>query len=827
MTDHTTPFPVDAIIQELRTALNTAGRAILIAPPGAGKTTRVPQALLCDPLFGNGRILMLEPRRLAARRAAEYMASLAGEEVGRTIGYRIRGESRVSSSTRIEIVTEGILTRMLQDQPELTGVALLIFDEFHERSIHADLGLALALDARTHLRPDLRILIMSATLDGVAIGSLLDNGPVIRSEGRIFPIETVHRVHPVEGMMEKAVVETVKRALQETAGDILVFLPGRRELHRCRNLLTDAHLPQGVHVHLLHGEASRADQDAAFLPGAHSIRKIICATSIAETSLTIDGVRVVIDSGLARVPRFDPRRGMSGLVTVPASVATADQRRGRAGRQAPGVCYRLWTEAEEERRERFPVPEILSADLAPLALDLARWGAPDGGGLKFLDPLPVSHMDQATTLLRQLGALDDTRRMTPHGNAMSQLPVHPRLAHMIIRAMELGMAEMACDIAALLEGPELSRGNATSDVDLDGLLAMAEGSGRVDAAARSRILADARRLRKLVGARNDTKIQSRPGVLLALAFPDRIARRRESEGRRYLLANNTGALLPEWSQLARHEFLAVGDVDGAGLEARIFLASPLTREEIETHCSGSINTTDELFWDDTTGAVIGRRVRRLGALLISEQTVSPSGERAARLMLQVIFRRGVGCLPWTHDTEGLRIRSEWLRLNGLVEPEWPDLSDAHLLTTAESWLLPHLDGLTRLDHLDRLNLSGILRMLLSERNRQRVETLAPATLTSPAGRRVTLQYGTGSQPVMAVKLQDMFGQKANPTVAGGKVKVLLHLLSPAGRPLAVTSDLASFWANAYTEVRKQMRARYPKHKWPDNPADAKPATRKL
>jgi ATP-dependent helicase HrpB len=817
MADKNTLFPVDAIIQELRTALNTAGRAILIAPPGAGKTTRVPQALLGDPLFGSGRILMLEPRRLAARRAAEHMASLAGEDAGQSIGYRIRGESRVSPATRIEIVTEGILTRMLQDQPELPGVGLLIFDEFHERSIHADLGLALTLDARTHLRPDLRILIMSATLDGVALASLLDNAPVIRSEGRMFPIETVHRTHPVEGMMEKAVVETVKRALQETAGDILVFLPGRRELHRCRNLLTDAHLPEDIHVHLLHGEASRADQDAALLPGKSNVRKIICATSIAETSLTIDGVRVVIDSGLARVPRFDPRRGMSGLVTVPASIATADQRRGRAGRQSPGMCYRLWTEAEEERREKFPVPEILSADLAPLALDLARWGAPDGTGLRFLDPLPAPHLHQAVALLKQLGALDETGRLTPHGKAMSEFPVHPRLAHMIIRAAELGMTETACDIAALLEGPELSRGSATSDVDLDGLLAMAEGNGRFDAASRSRILADARRLRKLAGARSDTKVQARPGVLLALAFPDRIARRRDEEGRRYLLANTTGAFLPEWSQLARHEFLAVGDVDGAGLEARIFLASPLTRDEIEVHCASSITTKDELFWDDPLGSVVCRRIRQLGALTINEQAVTPAGETAGEMMLEGIIRRGIACLPWKGETESVRTRSEWLRLNGLTGPEWPDLSDKHLRETASEWLLPHLSGLTRLEHLERLDLSGILRMLLGEKNRRVIDTLAPAYLQSPVGRKVLLEYGNATQPVMSVKLQDMFGQKENPTVAGGKVKVLLHLLSPARRPLAVTSDLASFWANAYTEVRKQMRSRYPKHPWPERP----------
>jgi ATP-dependent helicase HrpB len=817
MTAQTPSFPVDSVLPELADALSRVGMAVLIAPPGAGKTTHVPPGLLAAPGFPAGKILMLEPRRLAARRAAEYMASLAGESAGETIGYRIRGESRVSVRTRIEIVTEGILTRMLQDAPDLPGIALIIFDEFHERSIHADLGLALTLDARTHLRPDLRILVMSATLDGAAVGKVLGDAPVVRSEGKMFPIETVHRSFPLEGFVEKAVVETAQRALKETEGDVLVFLPGRRELYRCRDMLGDARLAPDVHVHLLHGEASRADQDAALLAAPKGARKIILATSVAETSLTIDGVRVVVDSGLARVPHFDPRRGMSGLITVPASLATADQRRGRAGRQAPGVCYRLWTGPEEERRDRYPTPEILAAELAPLALDLARWGVKDAGTLRFLDPPPPHHLSQATTLLTQLGALDASGRLTPHGKAMSDLPVHPRLAHMILRGKELGMAALACDIAALLEGPEITRSGAKMDIDLDGQLATVRGEGRGDATARSRIQAEARRLRMIVGSQKDDTAEARPGVMLGLAFPDRIARRREDGGRRYLLANTTGAMLPDWSQLSRHDFLAVGDVDGAGLEAKIFLAAPITKEEIETHCAGSITTSDELFWDDRTEAVLARRFRRLGAITIAEQMVTPAADEAAEVLLKEVVKRGINSLPWQREADGVRARSEWLRRRKLVGDDWPDLSDEQLLITAGEWLLPHLHGLSRIAHLERLDLSGIVRQLLGEKNRRLVETLAPPVLTSPVGRKVHLDYAAGDQPVMAVKLQDMFGQKQNPTVAGGKVKVLLHLLSPAGRPLAVTSDLASFWANAYTDVRKQMRSRYPKHKWPEEP----------
>lgn len=811
-------FPVDTAIPPLLEALRTTGSAILSAPPGAGKTTRVPPAISEDLPRSAGRVLMLEPRRLAARRAAEYMAACAGEQTGQTFGYRIRGEARTSPRTRVEIVTEGILTRMIQHAPDLPEVSVLIFDEFHERSIHADLGLAMALDVKAHLRPDLRIVVMSATLDGVGLQRIMPDAPVIRSEGRLFPVETVYRSHPVEGPLEPAVAATVRRALAEAEGDILVFLPGRRELHRCRTVLQDGGLPEGVHCHLLHGDAPRADQHAALNPAPHGGRKIILATSVAETSLTIDGVRIVVDSGFARVPRFDPRRGMAGLVTVTASRATADQRRGRAGRQATGICYRLWTAAEDEHRDSWPTPEILAADLTPLALDLARWGSPDGSGLRFLDPPPAHHLAQARSLLGELGALDGAGRLTPHGNAMAAVPVHPRLAHMILQGKELGMAGRACEIAAILEGPEPARTAAPSDCDLEGLLSTGAGARSYDSAAQSRILAETRRLRRLADAGSTDRETGPAGLLLALAFPDRIARRREDGSRRYLLANGTGALLPEWSQLARHEFLAVGEVDGAGREARIFLAAPLSREDLDRHFADAMRTTDELYWDDEMGAVVCKRVRRLGALLIAEQTVAPSGDDAVRIMLEGIRKRGPGCLPWTGEAESLRDRSEWLRRNGLAGGDWPDLSDAHLRATLEEWLAPWLNGITRLSHLDRLNVTSILRSLLGERNRQRLESLAPQALVSPAGRRITLRYDEGAQPVMAVRLQDMVGQRESPTIADGRVRVLLHLLSPAGRPLAVTSDLASFWANAYPEVRKQMRGRYPKHSWPEDPA---------
>jgi ATP-dependent helicase HrpB len=767
----------------------------------------------------------------------------------------------VSHGTRIEVVTEGILTRMLQDAPDLPGVSFVVFDEFHERSIHADLGLALALDARDHLRPDLRMLVMSATLDGLALGRILGDAPVIRSEGRAFPIETVYRSSAVEGAIEPAIVATINRALSETDGDLLVFLPGGRELHRTRDLLLNGDLPENMHVHLLHGEMAWNDQLAALAPPEPNRRKVILATSIAETSLTIDGVRVVIDSGLARVPRFDPRRGMSGLATVPVSQATADQRRGRAGRQAAGVCYRLWTEERHNSLDPFPTPEILEADLAPLALELARWGSPDGSGLRFLDPPPVSHLEQAHQLLRQLGALDASNKLTSHGKAIGRLPVHPRLAHMIVTAHSMSRADEACEIAAILEGPALIRGGIKGDIDLEGLLHTLHGSGESDRASRMLILAESGRLRHLMNAgidgapaatpdsgsaagesqrssRHTTRQSPRharkaptvaalpagvnPGLMLAFAYPDRIAQRRGESGRRYLLANGTGGTLPEWSQLSRHKYLAVGDVDGEGTEARIFLASPLDLTVIQEHFSALILTGRELIWDDAAGSVVKREIDKLGAIVLSERTAEPSGEEAAHILLERLAHGGFGKLGWSSEALSLRARSEWFRRNGLAGGDWPDLSDEHLLRTLPDWLGPYIVGKARLNQIRGVDLDRALRSLLDEARRRQLERLVPTHLQSPAGSSIPLKYEEGPQPVMAVRLQEMFGQKESPTVAGGKVRVLLHLLSPAGRPLAVTSDLSSFWANAYGEVRKQMRGRYPKHPWPEDPVRAAP-----
>jgi ATP-dependent helicase HrpB len=815
-------LPIDYVLPDFLRLLTDNPVTILSASPGAGKTTRVPLALFEHPAALGKRIIMLEPRRLAAQRAAEYMASLQGEDPGESIGYRIRGTSRVSHRTRVEILTEGILTRMIQETPDLPGTGILIFDEFHERSIHADLGLALALDSQEHLRPDLRIIIMSATLDGIGLRRILPEAPVVDSPGRQFPVETVYATFAPTGPLEKSVAQAVRRALNETEGDILVFLPGRRELRRTRDALIDLKIVLEAHIHLLHGEADPKAQRGALMPAPGGQRKIVLSTSVAETSVTIDGVRVVIDSGLARVPQFDPRRGMSGLDTVPVSVATADQRRGRAGRQSAGVCYRLWTEQQQGKLEPYPVPEIRSTDLAPLALELARWGSADALGLRLIDSPPESHFAQARDLLRALDALDDNGRLTSHGRRMAELPIHPRLAHMVLTAKEAGLGSDACTLAALLDGPPLPSGRTGTDVDLAQMVHALDDQQTSDRTARVLIHSEANRLRRMIAVTPAPLSNESLGMLLALAYPDRIARQRRENSRRYLLTGGTGAVLPEWSLLSRHEFLVVGEVDNSGVDARILLAAPITVDAIR-HVSGNlIEVLDQVQWDSRNAAVVARRVERLGAVVLNEQSSPLTGETVVHAMVEGIRDMGIEALPWEKSVESFRSRCEWLRRSGLAGNDWPDLNADALMSSLKNWLAPFLNGITRKEHLASLDLTRILSTLLTSTQRQMLDRLAPASLLTPSGSRVALQYGDTPQPAMPVRLQEMFGQTESPTVGGGAINVVLHLLSPAGRPLAVTSDLRSFWANAYPEVRKQMRGRYPKHRWPENPIEAAP-----
>lgn len=859
-------LPIEQTLAELVAALRTTRTVVLTAAPGAGKTTRVPPFLLDRYLRPGQKLILLEPRRLAAQRAAHFIATRRGERIGQTVGYRIRGDMRVSRDTRIEVVTEGILTRILQHQPDLPGVGLVVFDEFHERSIHADLGLALTLDAQAHLREDLRILIMSATLDTPGMKRFLPEAVVINSPGMSYPVTTHYLAFSRAGRLETDVVLAIEKALEASAGDILVFLPGQREIRRTAEAFAEAIRHSTADVHQLYGDAATETQQAALAPAADGRRKIILTTSIAETSLTIDGVRIVIDAGLARGPQFDPRRGMSGLVTGPVSIASADQRRGRAGRQAPGVCYRLWTEEQQSHLSPHPVPEILNTDLAPFALELARWGDLEAAGLRFIDPPPSPHLARARRLLSDLGALDGEGALTTHGRAMAEIPVHPRLAHMLLRGEELGLGVMASDIAAILEGPPLLRGKPGMDIDLPGLYRGLREGGGVDRGARERILAESRRLNSLLDAARVARVaqpaahvaeeaaqrvtdgaraahpvvlpvtgvagmsnvtqarpdpEGSPGLLLALAYPERIARRRGT-GRFYLMAGGTGASLPEWSRLAREEFLAIGDVDGVGTDVRIFLAAPLAKEDITKQFARSLREETTVKWNTHEGAVVGHRVTRLGAVTIAEQVVVPTGDQLMAGMLAGVEELGLRALPWSDAALSLRNRSEWLRTHDLVPADWPELSDTYLVATLGEWLGPFLGGKSRATELASLDLPAILRTQFAHAQLKDLDRLAPAVVNLPSGARATLDYTAGDQPVLAVRLQEMFGQTDSPRIAGGRIAVLIHLLSPAGRPLAVTADLKSFWANAYQDVRKQMRGRYPKHRWPDNPLEANP-----
>jgi ATP-dependent helicase HrpB len=826
MNQKITQFPVDEAIPRLTASLAESRCAVLSAPPGAGKTTRVPIALLSAPWLGEKKIVMLEPRRLAARRAAAYMSQQLGERIGQTVGYRIRGDAAVSRNTRVEVVTEGILTRMLHANPELPNVGLVIFDEFHERSIHADLGLAFTLDVQKHLREDLRILVMSATLDGVAVARLLNGAPTIESVGTLFPVETKYARFASDKFIETRVAEAVARAIETEEGDMLVFLPGMREIRRVEEKLLERSSEE-VQIQLLHGDLPAAVQEAALAPAKPGKRKIILSTSIAETSLTIDGVHIVVDSGLARSARFDPRRGMSGLVTVPVSRAVADQRRGRAGRQGPGVCYRLWTEDVHAQLPDYPVPEIRVSDLAHTALDLARWGAPAGEGLAFLDPPPSPHLIQAQSVLRTLGALSVDGRLTKHGRTMADLPIHPRLSHMIIKGIELGLGATACALAAQLEERDSLPGGNKNDVDLASRMdALRTGRGAARGAA-ERIATQKSRLMETMSIKEEKTNEEKLGLLLAMAYPERISRRRPDRPGVYQLSGGTLAVLPAGSLLAREDFLAIADADIGSGDAKIYLAAPVQAGELESAFSGDIITEEEIAWSGEEQKVKARRVRKLGAVVLSEQQLEPSGDEVTRALIEGIRRVGLQCLPWDKETEQFRLRAEWAKSSIHQLSDLPDLTDEGLLGSLDRWLGPFLGGMWKLEHLQRLNLGNALRSSLTPQQLRLLDRLAPSHLQVPSGSRVALDYTPIDNPSVSVKLQELFGLTETPRIGGGSIPVTIHLLSPAARPLAVTQDLHSFWQKTYPEIRKQLRARYPRHPWPEDPLTAAPTRKTL
>jgi len=845
-----TDLPIEPVLPALLAALEAGRNAVLQAPPGAGKTTRVPLALLAATWLAGRQVIVLEPRRLAARAAARRMAALLGEAVGETVGYRVRLDSRVGPKTRIVVVTDGIFTRMIQDDPSLAGIGAVLFDEIHERSLEVDLGLALALEAQGALRDDLRLLAMSATLDGAALVRLMGDAPAISSGGRAFPVATRYLGGPAPagmgpgakgGAIADATAAAIRRALEEDSGDVLAFLPGAREIRRARQRLEDADLPEAVEIHVLHGDLPAEAQDAAIRPAPPGRRKVVLATTIAETSLTIEGVKVVVDAGHARAPRFDPASGMSRLATVRVSQAAAEQRRGRAGRLGPGICYRLWSEAEQRALAPQTRPEILEADLAPLALELAQWGAGDVGRLAWLDPPPAASLAQARDLLHRLGALDAGGAITPHGRRMAGFGLHPRLAHMAIRGAELGHGRLACRIAALLEErdilrPGLAAGGGTRDADLrlrlDLLGHDGERAGTVDRAAQRRVLQMAgqweRRLKRELGAppSEAPADADTAGLLLALAYPDRIGQRRTGSAGQFLLSNGRGAVLPAEDALAAAEYLVAAELDGDRREARVFLAAPVSRADLEAAFAEAIETTDFVAWDRRAQAVAARRQRRLGALVLDDEALDrPDAEAIRAALLDGIRAEGLGILPWDKASLSLRDRVAFLRR---VEGEaalWPDFSDSGLLDRLGGWLGPYLDGMTRRAQLRGLDLAAALEAQLDWAQKRRLDEGAPTHLAVPTGSRIALDYGSGDQPVLAVRLQEMFGCRATPTVAWGRVPVLLQLLSPAGRPVQVTRDLISFWAEGYRAVRADLRGRYPKHAWPEDPLTAMPTRR--
>jgi ATP-dependent helicase HrpB len=830
-------LPIDEVLPALREALATRHEAVLEAPPGAGKTTRVPLALLNEPWLAGQTILMLEPRRLAARAAAERLASELGEKVGETVGYRIRLDSKVGPKTRIEVVTEGILTRRLQDDPALEGVGLLIFDEFHERSLDADLALALSLNGRELFRDDqpLKILLMSATLEGERLAGLLDNAPILRSEGRMYPVAMRwgRPFQPGE-FIEPRVVQTILEALNDETGSVLVFLPGQAEIRRVHQQLADA-LGENAQVLLcpLHGELDLAAQRAAIDPAPAGKRKVVLATNIAETSLTINGVRVVIDAGLARVPRFDPGSGMARLDTQRISKASATQRAGRAGRLEPGVCYRLWSQDQHEQLAAYASAEILSADLAGLALQLGRWGVTPGQ-LVWLDVPPAAAYAQAQDLLERLGALDG-EALTRHGQAMAELPAHPRIAHLLLRGQALGLADMACDVAALLGERDILRG---AGADLHSRLVLLSGEERAARGAQGGVQRARQLARQYRGylrgkASEPVSDPDHPrwlGALLALAYPDRVAQQRRAGGAEYRLANGRAALFAEADSLMKQPWLVIADLGSrqGQREERIYLAADFDPALFDSVLAEQVRCVDQLDWDEREGVLRAERQRKVGELILSREPLTGLDESArSQALVNLVRRKGLELLPWTPELRQWQARVALLRqldLGSKAESEWPDVSDAALLKNLEHWLMPYLGRVSRLSHFANLDLSSIVHNLLPWPLPQRLDELAPHHLSVPSGSSIRLDYSE-QPPILAVRLQELFGLAETPRIAGGRQVVKLHLLSPARRPVQVTQDLANFWRSTYAEVKKDLKGRYPKHYWPDDPLVAEATAR--
>ena len=825
-----TPLPIDAVLGELARMLAGNNAAVLVAPPGAGKTTRVPLALLDEPWIKGRKIIVLEPRRIAARASAERMAHTLGERVGETVGYRVRFGSKVSRATRIEVVTEGIFSRQILDDPELSGVAAVLFDEFHERSLDADLGLALARDAQVGLRDDLRILVMSATLDGARVAKLLGEAPVIASEGRAFPVETRYLGRKADAPLERQMADAIAVALRADPGSVLAFLPGAAEIRRTQNFLGERIHDASIEIVPLFGALDAAVQDRAIAPAPEGHRKVVLATSIAETSLTIEGVRIVVDSGMARVPRYEPDIGLTRLETVRASRAAVDQRRGRAGRTEPGVCYRLWDEPQTASLAAYTQPEILSADLSSLVLDVAQWGVGDPTTLAFLDSPPAPALKEARSLLRELGALDADGRITAEGNSLRALALPPRLARMIVDSHGLGTGEEAAEIAAVLT----ERGLGGDSVDLDARLDQFRRD-RSQRASSARGLAQ-RWASQVASGEKAAATSASPspqgggepstGVMLAFAFPERVARNRGNGS--FVLANGRGAAVEQTSALARAPYVAVAELTGTAANGRILLAAPISLADIELRFADQIETADEILFDRNAMALRARRKKTLHAITLSEapMALSPSME-TAQVLADGLIASGPDKLPWSKPLKQWRDRVMFLRRaeGETSQNPWPDLSDDALAAKREVWLVPALHDKTSLKEFSSGDLSEALMTLLPWELRARLEREAPTHFEAPTGTMLAIDYEAEQGPTIAVRLQELFGLNTHPSIAKGAVPLVLELLSPAHRPVQVTRDLPGFWRGSYAAVRSDLRGRYPRHSWPEDPSSAMPTRR--
>jgi ATP-dependent helicase HrpB len=819
-----TPLPIDDVLDELSRVLADHNAAVLVAPPGAGKTTRVPLALLDSPWLDNKKIIVLEPRRIAARASAERMAQTLGERVGETVGYRVRFGSKVSRATRIEVVTEGIFSRRILDDPELSDVAAVLFDEFHERSLDADLGLALARDAQTGLREDLRILVMSATLDGARVAKLLGDAPVIESVGRAFPVETRYLGRKPDAPLERQMADAIATALRADPGSVLAFLPGAAEIRRTQNFLAERIHDAGIEIVPLFGALDAAVQDRAIAPAPKGCRKVVLATSIAETSLTIEGVRIVVDCGMARVPRYEPDIGLTRLETVRASRAAVDQRRGRAGRTSPGVCYRLWDEPQTASLPAYSQPEILSADLSSLLLDVAQWGVSDPTSLAFLDSPPAPALKEANSLLRELGALDADGRITAEGKSLQALALPPRLSRMIVDAHRLGAGAEAAEIAAVLT----ERGLGGDSVDLDARLDQFRRD-RSQRAASARSLAQRWAAQVKAGeptGAGPTAGEISTGVMLAWAFPDRVARNRGNGS--FVLANGRGAAVDQASGLSRAPFIAVAELSGTAAQGRILLAAPITQADVELWFADRIEIKDEILFDRATMALRARRRKGLHAMTLSEapMALKPSAETAS-VLAEGLIAAGLDRLPWSNQLKQWRDRVTFLRKaeGDTSGHRWPDLSNDALAARAGEWLVPALHDKTSLKEFSARDLSDALMALLPWEFRARLEREAPGHFEAPTGTMLPIDYEAEQGPTIAVRLQELFGLNTHPSIAKGAVPLVLELLSPAHRPVQVTRDLPGFWRGSYAAVRSDLRGRYPRHPWPEDPANAMPTRR--